>query len=189
MISVRSLGSERSQEKKILTEFFALLDKQIPVLVSWNGAGLDLAVINHRGLIHSVPAGSYWGKEADDPESGRNNGARQNYARHIDLVNILAGNQKNASAPLHEFAVLMGFPGETDMSESMVWDQYLAGQVSDIRSYCETDALITYLIYLRWQQVKGLLSDEELNREFERVKTALKDGSRHLQNFLAAWKK
>ena len=186
-ISVRSLGTERSQEKEILAEFFALVDNQIPVLVSWDSTGFDLAVINHRGLIHSVPAGRYWDKEPDDPESVQNNGTRQNYARHMDLVDILAGNRKGTSAPLHEIAVLMGFPGKTDMSGSMVWDQYLAGQVIDIRNYCETDALNTYLVYLRWQQVKGLLSDEELNREFDRVKSALEDGPRHLQSFLAAW--
>ena len=186
-ISVRSLGTERSQEKEILAEFFALVDNQIPVLVSWDSTGFDLAVINHRGLIHSVPAGRYWDKEPDDPESVQNNGTRQNYARHMDLVDILAGNRKGTSAPLHEIAVLMGFPGKTDMSGSMVWDQYLAGQVIDIRNYCETDALNTYLVYLRWQQVKGLLSDEELNREFDRVKSALEDGPRHLQSFLASW--
>src|SRR3712207_8804253 len=41
------------------------------------------------------------------------------------------------------------------------WDAYLDGRLDLIRSYCETDVLNTFLIYLRFELMRGHLSRAE----------------------------
>jgi hypothetical protein len=40
-----------------------------PQLVSWNGGGFDLPVLNHRALIHGVTAAKFWDWGDDDANS------------------------------------------------------------------------------------------------------------------------
>mgnify|MGYP003693566555 CR=1 FL=1 len=43
-------------EPELIRRFFDLIDKHTPQLVSWNGGGFDLPVLNYRALIHGVTA-------------------------------------------------------------------------------------------------------------------------------------
>jgi predicted PolB exonuclease-like 3'-5' exonuclease len=69
-----------------------------------------------------------------------------------------------------------------------VWPAYLAGGLPRIRDYCETDVLNTYLIYLRFELVRGHLGANEHARELARVRKLLAESSAaHLKEFSAAW--
>ena len=56
---VKSLGSAESDEKELIEEFFRAIER-LPTLVSWNGGGFDLPVINYRALFHGVRSPTYW---------------------------------------------------------------------------------------------------------------------------------
>jgi len=185
--SVWTLGSEESSEKEIVQNFFDGIDKHTPTLVTWNGSGFDLPVLHYRGLINGVQAPRYWDQGEDDSNFKWNNYISRFHARHTDLMDVIAGYNNRAFAPLDEIAVLLGFPGKMGMSGSKVWDQYKDGQIKEIRDYCETDALNTYLVYLHWQYVKGNLTDAGLANEHQVVKQALESGAPHLQEFLKVW--
>jgi len=187
--SVWTLGSEQSSEKEIVQNFFDGVDKHTPTLVTWNGSGFDLPVLHYRGLINGVQAPRYWDQGEDDSNFKWNNYISRFHARHTDLMDVIAGYNNRAFAPLDEMAVLLGFPGKMGMSGSKVWDQYQDGQIKAIRDYCETDALNTYLVYLHWQYVKGNLSDAGLANEHEVVKASLRNGDAHLQEFLEVWER
>ena len=187
--SVWTLGDESSNEKEIVQNFFDGIDKHTPTLVTWNGSGFDLPVLHYRGLINGVQAPRYWDQGEDDSNFKWNNYLSRFHARHTDLMDVIAGYNNRAFAPLDEMAVLLGFPGKMGMSGSKVWEQYEAGEIKAIRDYCETDALNTYLVYLHWQYVKGNLTDVALANEHEVVKTALRGGADHLKEFLAVWEK
>jgi predicted PolB exonuclease-like 3'-5' exonuclease len=58
-------------------------------------------------------------------------------------------------------AQLLGLPGKIGMSGDAVWDAWLAGRAAEIRDYCETDVINTYLIYLRFELLRGRLTREE----------------------------
>ena len=45
-----------ASEGKVIQQFFGTLEKHEPQLVSWNGGGFDLPVLNYRGLRHGVVA-------------------------------------------------------------------------------------------------------------------------------------
>jgi predicted PolB exonuclease-like 3'-5' exonuclease len=74
------------------------------------------------------------------------------------------------------------------MAGDEVWDNYRDGQLEKIRDYCETDVLNTYLIFLRFQHMRGILDDVQLAAEFDRVRELLGAASEpHLTAFLDAW--
>ena len=187
--SVWTLGTQDSSEKEIVQNFFAGIDKHTPTLVTWNGSGFDLPVLHYRGLINGVQAPRYWELGEDDSNFKWNNYIGRFHMRHTDLMDVIAGYNNRAFAPLDEIAVLLGLPGKMGMSGSKVWEQYLAGEIKAIRDYCETDALNTYLVYLHWQFVRGNLSASILESEHETVRQALASGEPHLQEFLDVWKK
>ena len=108
--------------------------------------------------------------------------------RHIDLMDVIAGYQGRAVAPLDDIATLLGFPGKMGMSGARVWDQYLAGEIVAIRNYCETDVLNTYLVYLSFERMRGHLTDDRYSTELQRVRTLLEQSAEpHFAEFLAAW--
>jgi hypothetical protein len=83
---------------------------------------------------------------------------------------------------------LLGFPGKLGMQGAEVWGEYLQGGLRRIRAYCETDVLNTYLIFLRFQLVRGQLNPAEHTGEVARVRKLLQESSApHLQEFAAAW--
>jgi predicted PolB exonuclease-like 3'-5' exonuclease len=101
----------------------------------------------------------------------------------------LAGFQPRANAPLDEMATLMGFPGKMGMSGAKVWENYLEGNIQGIRDYCETDVLNTYLVYLRFQLMRGRLNQAQYEAECQIVRDTLTTEDKpHFTSFLQAWK-
>jgi predicted PolB exonuclease-like 3'-5' exonuclease len=183
-----SLGNAQSPEKELLERFFDGLDRYSPTLVSWNGSGFDLPVLHYRSMLHGVVASRYWETGADDSSFRWNNYLNRFHERHTDLMDVLAGHQARAGVPLEEMALLLGLPGKLGMHGSLVWQRFLDGEVEAIRDYCETDVLNTYLVYLRFELVRGHLSEAAYERECDTVRTALAGDDRpHVAQFLSAW--
>ncbi len=189
-IRVRSLGLPDSSEKEIITRFFDGIKHYSPTLVSWNGSGFDLPVLHYRSLLHGVAAGHYWetGESEGKREFRFNNYLSRYHWRHIDLMDILAGFNLRAAASLESIAVMLGFPGKLGMSGERVWETFQQGGIDRIRNYCETDVLNTFLIYLRWELVRGNLDADRYHAECDRVRALLRESDKeHFSEFLAAW--
>ena len=188
-ISVWSIGEEDSDEKEIIQRFFDGIDKYTPTLVSWNGGGFDLPVLHYRGLLNKVVAPRYWENGQDDQGFRWNNYLSRYHERHTDLMDVLAGYQPRANAPLTEVATMLGFPGKMGMSGEKVFDCYVEGDIAAIRNYCETDVLNTYLVYLRYEMMRGRLSETACESECDRLANMLESEAKpHLLEFLEAWK-
>ena len=83
---------------------------------------------------------------------------------------------------------MLGFPGKMGMDGAKVWDSYLAGDIGAIRDYCETDVLNTYLVYLRFELIRGRLSRANYEAECSLVYDTLRcDGRSHLEQFADEW--
>jgi 3'-5' exonuclease len=187
-LSVWSLGDVHSSEQELLTRFFDGIEKYSPELVSWNGGGFDLPVLHYRALKTGVQAPRYWELGEEDAAFRYNNYLNRFHWRHIDLMDVLSGFQSRARASLAEVAALLGFPGKLGFSGAQVWPAYLAGELEAIRRYCETDVLNTYLIYLRFQHMRGCLDAAALDAELERLRGWLRASSEpHHGEFLQAW--
>jgi predicted PolB exonuclease-like 3'-5' exonuclease len=178
----------RSEEGRVIQQFFTTIEKKLPQLVSWNGGGFDLPVLHYRGLQHNVVAGKYWDLGEDDREFKWNNYIGRYHMRHMDLMDVLAMYQPRASAPLDAMARLCGFPGKLGMDGSAVYGAYLAGRLEDIRRYCETDVMNTYLLYCRFQRMRGGFTEPEYDRELACVRECLAGiDEPHWKEYVAAW--
>ncbi|MCC7412202.1 MAG: 3'-5' exonuclease [Gammaproteobacteria bacterium] len=187
-LRVWSLGDVDADEPELLRRFFEGLERFAPTLVSWNGGGFDLPVLHYRALLHGVAAPRYWETGDEDQSFRWNNYLSRYHQRHTDLMDVLAGYQPRASASLHDVATLLGLPGKLGMTGAGVWQAWLDGDRAGIRAYCETDVLNTYLVFLRYELMRGRLSAPAHDEEVERVRACLRDApGAHLHEFLAAW--
>jgi predicted PolB exonuclease-like 3'-5' exonuclease len=185
---VWSLGDESADEAELVRRFFDGIDRYSPDLVSWNGSGFDLPVLHYRALKHGIQAPRYWETGDSDREFKWNNYLSRFHWRHVDLMDVLSGFQVRGRASLDQTAVLLGFPGKLGMSGDKVWDKFQAGAIGEIRDYCETDVLNTWLVYLRFEFMRGNLDATALDKELQIVRDALTSMERpHLNEFLAAW--
>lgn len=185
---VKSLGSLEDLEPKLVQDFFRIIDKYTPQLVSWNGGGFDLPVLHYRALAHGVTAPRYWEMGDDDRDFKWNNYLSRYHTRHMDLMDLLALYTGRANAPLDDLAKLCGFPGKLGVDGSQVWALFQEGRLEEIRNYCETDVVNTYLMYCRFQLMRGALSLAAYAEEISLVKTSLaRLDQPHWAEYLAAW--
>lgn len=187
-VKVWSLGEPEADEAELVKRFYDGLDRYTPDLVSWNGSGFDLPVLHYRALAHRISAPRYWEMGESDQSFKWNNYLSRFHWRHMDLMDILAGYQPRAAAKLDQVAALCGFPGKLGMDGSKVFDTWLEGNIGAIRDYCETDVINTYLVYLRFELMRGKLNADEYAASIKRVKQYLHDENRsHFTEFLEAW--
>ena len=185
---VGSIGATGDPEAALVQSFFAMIDRHTPQMVSWNGSCFDLPVLHYRGLLAGVSAQRYWELGAGDPEFRYNNYIGRYHTRHIDLMDVLAMYQSRANAPLDVLSRLAGYPGKLGMDGSQVWQAYREGQIEQIRSYCETDVVNTYLLFNRFQRMRGLLDEPQLAAEESLVRDSLQRlPAPHWREFLNAW--
>jgi len=185
---VWSLGSPESDEQDLIQRFFSGIERYSPRLVSWNGSGFDLPVIHYRSLLYPINAAHYWETGQNDTSFRYNNYLSRYHERHTDLMEVLAGYQPRANAPLDEIASLCGFPGKMGMSGAKVWDAYQQGEIGAIRDYCETDVLNTYLVYLNYERSRGNFDQPRYQSECQVVRDELKASAQpHLREFEKAW--
>ncbi len=207
LVTVSSLGDETSSEADLLKLFFEEIEARTPTLVSWNGSGFDLPVIHYRALKNSISAPAYWENGENDSSFRHDNYINRHHERHTDLKDVLASYNHQASAPLNDIAKLLGFPGKMGVDGSLsadgslpangsqVWDHYQAGNINGIRNYCEIDVLNTYLVYLRYQLMRGEINHEALEKEFNLLREVLdnndqedeQQGKAHLLEFSKHW--
>jgi len=189
-VQVRCLGQADESEARQVQQFFKLVDRHTPQLVTWNGGGFDLQVLHYRALIHQVQASRYWDQGEDDRDFKYNNYLSRYHSRHLDLMDLLSLYNGRASAPLDELAKLCGFPGKLGMDGSQVWPAWREGRIDEIRSYCETDVANTWLLYCRFQLLRGQWSPERYQQEISLTRGALAElaaQQSHWREFVDAW--
>jgi len=103
-------------------------------------------------------------------------------------MDVLSLYQGRALAPLDDMAKLCGFPGKLGMDGSQVWPAFRQGKLKEIRDYCETDAANTYLLFLRYQSMRGALTPKAYEEEITLVRDTLSASTEtHWMEFMAAW--
>jgi len=156
--------------------------------VSWNGSGFDLPVLTYRALLAGIQARRFWEMGDGDDEFRFNNYLNRYHWRHTDLMDVLSGFHHRNRVSLANIACLLGLPGKLGFDGSQVWDAWQAGDLAGIRRYCETDVLNTWLIYLRFQHLRGQLTPERHEEELARVRASLSASKEpHFAEFLRAW--
>lgn len=154
-IKLWSLGTATSSEYELLSRFYEGLEKFKPKLISWNGTRFDLPVLHYRALKHKIGAAFYWDQGTLNPDFKYNNYINRYHERHLDVMDVIAGYNSQAWAPLDEIAQLIGLPGKMILKGNEVAEAFIDNRIEDIRHYCEIDVLNTYLIYLQFECLRG----------------------------------
>ena len=170
---VKCLGEPGDDEASLIRSFYKVIDHYVPVLISWNGSGFDLPVLHYRAMIHGIPSLRYWDRGEEDRSFQYNNYLNRYHDRHTDLMDVLATYNARANAPLDQLAKLCGFPGKLGMDGSQVWPCYQNGGIDEIRAYCETDVVNTWLMYLRYLLLTCELDQTAYEREVRLVYDSL----------------
>lgn len=187
-VKIWSIGEVDSDEKTLIERFFEGIERFKPTLVSWNGGGFDLPVLHYRALLHEISARTYWDMGDFDRERKWNNYISRYQFAHIDLMDVMSGYQPRAVAKLDEIAQLLGLPGKMGLSGAGVLDQYIAGDIKGIRDYCELDVINTYLVYLRFQLMRGWLTPPQYQAACDELAAVLQNPNQpHWQAYHQAW--
>jgi predicted PolB exonuclease-like 3'-5' exonuclease len=187
-LQVWSLGAVDSGEDDLIRRFFGGIDKLRPTLVSWNGSGFDLPVLHYRMLRHGIASPTYWDTGERDRDFKWNNYLNRYHSRHVDLMDVVAAYLARGRASLEHVALLLGLPGKLGMGGDQVFEYWKDGRLAEIRAYCETDVLNTFLVWLRFELARGQLSTAEHAREVERVRGWLAERVEpHWRQYAAAW--
>jgi len=180
--------SLEGQESDVIRRFYEGIEKFVPQLVSWNGGGFDLPVLNYRALIHGIPAATFWETGDENRDFRYNNYVSRYHSRHLDLMDVLAMYQPRNNAPLDEVAQLAGLPGKIGVGGAKVWETWLAGETVKVRDYCEADTANTYLLFLRYQLLRGVFSKDIFQKEIKIFKEYIQEQNKpHWREFLKLW--
>jgi 3'-5' exonuclease len=183
---LRSGGEAGFDEKQLLQGFFSYFERLKPRLVSYNGRGFDLPVLKYRAMVHGIQAP--WLYDAGDKWNSYQ--SRYSADWHCDLLEVLSDFGASARGKLNEVCSVLGFPGKFGVDGSKVAPMFDEGRVGEIRDYCETDVLNTYLVYLRVMHHRGTLSSDNYNHAIADVVALIEgegEGRPHLKEFMEAW--
>jgi len=183
---LRTGGDLGYTEAQLIKGFFAYIEKKKPRLVTFNGRGFDLPVLKYRAMKHEVSAPWF----ANGESKWENYGYRYSVHWHCDLMDALADFGATKVTSMEEVCGLLGIPGKLGMDGTQVKDFFEAGKLADIRDYCETDVLSTYLIFLRYALFRGELTAAGHAASIENLRAYLDSerGTRlHLGRFVDAW--
>ena len=189
-------GIGDADEATRIRQFFGIIERHTPQLVSWNGSGFDAPVLHYRSMVHGLAAPTYWDQGDLNRDFKFNNYLSRYHHRHLDLMDVLANFTGRANAPLDAMSQLCGLPGKLGEDGAKVWEAYLGGRAESVAAYCETDVVNTYLLYLRFRLMRGELSATSYQQECDLVRESLSQlvgdaksplQGGHWQKFLAAW--
>lgn len=188
IVDVRTGGNVDASEEEIVKGFFAHLKKKTPRLVSFNGKNFDLPVLKYRAMKYEIDAP--WLYKMGDKWNNYN----QKYSLdwHCDLADAFSDFGASARVKMNEVCACVNLPGKTGIDGSMVQDYFDQGRLAEIRNYCETDVLNTYLLYLTYQFHIGTINKESFKKSKDDLIKFIEKNSAlrpYLAEFLKEWRK
>lgn len=159
-----------------------------PSLVTFNGRGFDLPVLEHCAFRYGIPVPAWFTFQAKLHEQPR---YRFNLAQHFDLMEFLTDfGASRYTGGLNLAAHLLGKPGKGEVEGSMVQGMFDQGKTAEISDYCKTDVLDTYFVFLRTQVLLGnltLKAEQEIVGRTKKWLEARREGSPAYQDYLKRW--
>ena len=186
-MTLKTLSLQSHSESEMLMTFFNAIEK-LPTLVSWNGKGFDIPVMSYRALQHGLSAPKLFTENTS--EMKYNNYINRYHDRHTDLMLKTAMN--GTYQKLDVVAIACGFAGKQTIDGYDVVPMVQAGEWQKLTTYCESDVLNTWLVYLRYLTLTGKMTHDEAlawggyTHDYVQSLKNDDDSVRH-QSFLAGW--
>lgn len=181
--SITCLDDPQFRPSEIVRGFWAGHEHYQAKLVSFNGRGFDLPVLELAAYRFGITARKHFTEKY---------GHRYRYGdAHLDLNDWLSNHGAYPiTGGLNLLSKLLGKPGKMSMTGQDVWDLYKENKLREINDYCMYDVFDTYFVFLRSRLMTGAI---DLNAE-QRLVAQAKDwitgqiGEKpHLQHYLDNW--
>lgn len=177
-------------EKEMIENFLAFLDKQNPKLISFNGRSFDVPLLMIRAMKYSLTCNAYF--EIENNELGKNKWDNYRYRFsqrfHIDLMDHISEFGATRGLKLDVLCSMIGAPGKYDVHGSEVMELFYAGEIEKIKEYCESDVLNTYWLFLKYELLKGNLTIEDFKRSLDIMSIKLNEDKSYTKVFKEAIK-
>ena len=151
--SLRSYGIDRFSEQELVARFWETFENS-HTLVTFNGRGFDLPVLESRALKYELALPRYF---ASGEGRSTYRGNRYSDAYHLDLCDFLSNFGACPRNSLNLWAKLIGLPGKYTIAGEDVEYLFRQGRQKEVNQYCLTDVLQTYLLFLRVERLRGRL--------------------------------
>jgi hypothetical protein len=181
-LNVRHVGcagvtSYGDDEARLLGAWSSFVGHERPAIVTWGGRGFDMPVITLRSLRWGVQQAWY----------NKDYRYRYNEDRHLDLCEAMTefGAVPKLGFKLGNIARLLGLPGKGDVDGSQVAKLFQEGRAAEIELYCQTDAIQTAFVMLRFFLMRGRVDAETYRTAAQNLLAACR-GQAHLATFAAA---
>lgn len=161
-----TVGHGSSDESRLLRDLGGFLDKEHPVLVTFNGRRFDLPVLALRSLRHGIPAPWYF---------WQNNAYRQRFRgeHHVDLCEEMSDHGAVRRSKLDAIARVVGLPGKFGMDGSQVEPAIERGDLEMVQRYCLADVVQTAFVWLRFLVLRGSLDVDVFRTRAAALRDAL----------------
>ncbi|NPA63970.1 MAG: 3'-5' exonuclease [Epsilonproteobacteria bacterium] len=150
-------------EEEMIGEFLRFIDRHNPRLVTFNGRSFDVPLLLLRALRYNLTCPAYFEQENQQYNKSRWDNYRTRFSEtfHLDLLDSLSHYGAVRGMRLDHICQMAGLPGKFDISGGDVVELYYKDELSRIKEYCESDALNTYLLFLKYELLKGNIVLEE----------------------------
>jgi hypothetical protein len=149
---VESLALANYSEQALAREFWRREEAFDGSIVSFNGRGFDLPVLELAALRHGIAAPRYFGEQ--DSMRARHAG------RHFDLYDFLCNyGASGIRGGMDLVLKTLGWPGKGAVNGSRVQEYFEAGRLDEIHRYCRSDVIQTYLLFIRIELMRGRLDE------------------------------
>lgn len=161
---VAQLAQINRLERCLMEEFLEFLNTKEPRLVSFNGRGFDLPTIMLKAMRYNCSAFSYFETNSQDRSKSKWENYRARYSEywHTDLLDSLGHFGAVRALKLDSVCKMLGIVGKYDVSGDLVHTLfYEQHDLQAINTYCQSDVLNTYWLYLKYALLKGELHKDQ----------------------------
>jgi 3'-5' exonuclease len=149
LINFKCLDDPHFRPREIVNQFWFGATHYKAKLVTFNGRGFDLPLLELAAFRHGISARDHYL-------------ARDRYRGPIDLMDWFTNfGACRLAGGLNLLAKLLGKPGKMDVTGEQVYQMYSEGKLQEINDYCLCDTLDTYFVFLRTRILTGDLNLEQ----------------------------
>ncbi len=130
------LGDGKSEDEILYKFFKSINPNNLPTFVTWDSSN-DISILKYRCLKHVLPISLL---TMNPP---------------VSLKDELSEYNDEASTSLENLMYLIGKEGSKPLNQQQIWDCWWQKDFVSIRRNCIDRALDLYLVYLRYQYIKG----------------------------------
>ena len=152
--AVESLALDDYSEAHLVGEFWRRVERFGGVLVSFNGRGFDLPVLELAALRHGLALPRYLDETTPASLRSRHGG------RHFDLYDFLCNyGATGLRGGMDLLLKMIGMPGKLELDGSQVQAYFEAGRLDEIHRYCRADVIQTYFLLIRVELMRGRIDE------------------------------